>query len=395
MHMPLDISFHRFGDLPLELRTHIWKLALPGPRIVQLQRHLKSGESVQDFQKTYGRTGPGPIQPEPTHFVSPSPKGSILSLAHACQESYSIVAKRYSLIAPSTWFCFAIDFLYLDWGCRDLTTVSFQPQNFASTFPNDLGMFRKPEFDQSFLAQVRNIVVHGSGHANRAMLEEQWLVNNLLRLFTGVQKLVLADKFYDTYENGEELVWLKRKLGAERGWAARAEKSEGKTPKRKDRISPLSPRKLFLWDDPWRYRTCVKRIDRQRFERLWLQHAATKDRPVPKVSWRCMATANVRKRFLGICGSEDRFSKLEKLTWEWVIDGEYVGDLTLSQQIAYLELVLGRLLSQYEILLQGDGDVRREPSRNIAPVISRLDALVAEREMMEVITSEAEEMVWE
>jgi hypothetical protein len=37
-------TFHRFGDLPQEIRHMIWEEAMPGPRIVRAKlRHFKGG----------------------------------------------------------------------------------------------------------------------------------------------------------------------------------------------------------------------------------------------------------------------------------------------------------------------------------------------------------------
>lgn len=71
-----------------------------------------------------------------------------------------------------------------------------------------------------------------------------------------------------------------------------------------------------------------------------------------------------------------------------------IDDLDLFQQIAYLEPVLGRLLFEYKVDCYGN-TVLSEDLENIELYLSNLDALRFEREIEELIISEAEEIAWD
>jgi len=68
-------AFHRFRDLPNELRSFIWQLACRGPRLVQLRRKRCS----EDGSPTVTSRAPIP------------------TVLHVCQESRAEALRRYTL----------------------------------------------------------------------------------------------------------------------------------------------------------------------------------------------------------------------------------------------------------------------------------------------------------
>lgn len=117
-------------------------------------------------------------------------------------------------------------------------------------------------------------------------------------------------------------------------------------------------------------------------------------RELPMLFSKSVTTAEVKNKLLKICGSEDNFRKLEGLDWEFVQGHhEYHGPLDLSQQIAYLNLVLDRLLPEYKV----DGHGNTVPSENmdyIPGIVSKIEDLWREA-IMDQLISEAEEMDYE
>ena len=65
---------------------------------------------------------------------------------------------------------------------------------------------------------------------------------------------------------------------------------------------------------------------------------------MPEIYRQSVVSATLKKSLLKICGSEENMRKLEGISWAFV-EGEhgYTGDLSLSQQIAFLKVVLSRI----------------------------------------------------
>jgi hypothetical protein len=131
-------SFHRFNDLPTELRYLIWVLALPGPRVIKLeQRRLESHfySSVRsDIPIEF------PMKPEdPTlalehltqwfgsvlpigmrYYYGMRPKCPPPAILYANREGYNIASKFYTRafgtehVFPETWIDFERDIVFLD-----------------------------------------------------------------------------------------------------------------------------------------------------------------------------------------------------------------------------------------------------------------------------------------
>ena len=80
-------TFPQFNYLPEEIRRHIWVEALPGPRIVYVQRFLKlgqgkgKGKGVEEEEVWSEEKGDYTV---PTYFGSKSPDGGVRGLLGAC-----------------------------------------------------------------------------------------------------------------------------------------------------------------------------------------------------------------------------------------------------------------------------------------------------------------------
>ncbi|KAF4633679.1 hypothetical protein G7Y89_g4421 [Cudoniella acicularis] len=145
-----DSTFSRFNDLPLEIRTLIWKAAIQ-PRIVHLESfflpiysccRVRSDREVDELDKngiptffdypeeydlTLDKKFVEPNQCE--GFRTQCPPPSILSV---CRESFGIASKFYTRAfgtlgaLPPIWFNFESDILYVDW-C-EISGETLQPE---------------------------------------------------------------------------------------------------------------------------------------------------------------------------------------------------------------------------------------------------------------------------
>ncbi|KAK0118690.1 hypothetical protein ONS96_011777 [Cadophora gregata f. sp. sojae] len=153
-------TFHRFPELPKELRLQIWGLTLPGPRIVRLtSAHLKPVYCLRvRSDADINTTAFLDILPvdEKTVWYSQElftgirsnyPPPDILAVN---KESFEVVSSRYERVfgtvygIPQTWFDFDRDFLYVDWH-SDLEFVQSElrrVQNFVIDFGRyyDIGL---------------------------------------------------------------------------------------------------------------------------------------------------------------------------------------------------------------------------------------------------------------
>jgi 2EXR family len=369
-------TLHRFSEFPKELRLQIWTDALPGPRIIYVERHLFNKKKDETILT---RGGP----PEPTYFMSPSPNESIKSLLWACKESYEVVTKHYSRIFPfsQTWFCFPKDYLYVDWGSRFWSTEYF-PEDFTrAPAPEERfnpGNLTRPECDPEMVGKIENLVMC----SDNPYFGDEWLVAELLAVFTGVEVLVLADQFHGRHESAEEFVWLEGKLTDD----LEVEKQP---------YLDLDAKSALISSLPWRcfgeYRL-TKYVFESNFRREWGEKMKGTGRKIPKLLKKAVATRALKEALLEICGSEQNYWKLcdhgrqPRAGWP-----QYSEHLSLSQQIAFLELAQGRLGSEYP----GDGPgrgLRGSCWQDLEPLFQRLDALIAESVFEELLIRDAEEM---
>lgn len=109
--------------------------------------------------------------------------------------------------ASSTWFSFAIDFLYLDFG-RSCHTLLYGPGTFTSSIVEPeyvcpkLFRYTRPSFDEELAKRVKNLVISAEFRAYLGGRDPT--VNELVAVFTGVEVLVLADQLHNTCELGCE-----------------------------------------------------------------------------------------------------------------------------------------------------------------------------------------------
>jgi hypothetical protein len=398
-NVPAMMGFPLFNHLPKELRVQIWESALPGPRIIYVQRVLTSGDNHESVWGPARRNGTTPG--EPSHFMSASPNDSLMPLFLACKESHSVITKEYSVIFPasSTWFSFSTDFLYLDWGMiHDDKGMGYSAENFTASYvdEDELGIFKSPEIDENVAKRVRNLVVHDNWRWPELL--ESWLVNDVLRVFSGVEVLVMADRLHHADDVVKKLVWLRGELGDESRWLSELWSRENGDEERGLHDEPKAEQghrrwlgELLLWRDRAQHAFC-RDIVPSLLEKAWNgRRVLTGRRELPAIFRKSVTTAEVKKKLLKICGSEDDFQKLDGLDSDFVEGGKkYGGPLDLSQQIAYLNLALDRLLPKYTI----DGHGNTEPSENkyyISDTVAKIEDLWREATMDQLI-SEAEEM---
>jgi hypothetical protein len=378
----IPASFPLFGALPRELRVQIWTDALPGSRIIYVERHLfnkEKDEKGNDERKEETQ--------EPTYFTSPSPNKSVTTLLDTCKESRAVVMKHYSRIFPysSTWFSFAEDFLYLDWGWRYFSTP-YSPAHFTPSYPQDpiSRWYGHPVCDKKMASQVRNLVLctrHRQFPARTSY--ERWLVTEVLSVFTGTKVLVMGNQFHGRFESREELVWL--------GDEVSVELVEGRTQHPTRNIYTQWPFNCsILWRDRGEYAKCLPLVDSYHMKE-WQQSINRHE--MPKIFKKSITTAALKRSLLEICGADNIGWATMNLDWDFVTGIRwYEGGLSLSQQIAFLRLVLARIETNYSMDCQGC--VRGQLYGDILPMIKRIEEMEAEQEGLELIIAEAEQMNW-
>jgi hypothetical protein len=146
-----------------------WNLALPGPRIVYVQRRLTSGlDAVEGYTLA---SDDGPL--EATYFISPSSSYPIASMTQTCKESRFVATKHYTLLFPasSTWFSFSADFLHLDFG-RSPYVMDYDPRHFDRSIPQPpltpanlkSSRYSCPAFDTRLATKVKNLAINNSSY---------------------------------------------------------------------------------------------------------------------------------------------------------------------------------------------------------------------------------------
>ncbi|KUJ06946.1 uncharacterized protein LY89DRAFT_372847 [Mollisia scopiformis] len=95
------VPFQRFSDLPTELRFKIWKLSLPGPRVLSVSDFRKGSAAMLHFRE---------------HDNKPNPAALTV-----CRESREIALRRYRLCfgTPNIYADLTSDILYFgsNWDC--------------------------------------------------------------------------------------------------------------------------------------------------------------------------------------------------------------------------------------------------------------------------------------
>lgn len=293
------------------------------------------------------------VQDEPSYFMSPKSSDQILSLVQTCQESRHLVQESYTLLFPvsSTWFSFEKDFLYLDFN-KSPHILDVLPRSFTESLhdpqhmPNHLELARylPKKYDEILIKRVKKLVL---GDVDEAFCggrrHADIFRKKLLAVFTGVEVLAFVDRVAKfSYEAGEELVWLRGEIGEE----LVAKSSLEITPtvwSWRGQDFDLEQGYRALWRDIQLWETRTHRYSFEvPVEDIFIEglEAATRQ-PTPVVVKKIITTANVKRRLLQICGSEDNLRALGGLNWNFVAGMDtYHGSLTYSQQILFLELVM-------------------------------------------------------
>jgi len=146
-----------------------------------------------------------------------------------------------------------------------------------------------------------------------------------------------------------------------------------------------------LWRDWSQYRKSID-VNEQKLTKAWNKYRGRQGAEIPKLVKKSVTTAKTKNGILDICGSEDKFQKLASLDWAFVKgDKAYNGVLSLSQQIAFLKLAVGQIASEIWCTLSR-AMVIGEFVWDVLVLAAKIDLLVLERERLELIISEAEDV---
>lgn len=150
-------------------------------------------------------------------------------------------------------------------------------------------------------------------------------------------------------------------------------------------------RQSILWRD-WTQYGKFADIDEEKLREEWDRHRGREGYDMPRVVRKSITTASLKRRLLAICGSENKFRHLAGLDWAFVKgDHNYTGRLDLDQQIAFLELSLGQIAKGIKYDSQGR-EIEEGCIWDVLFMGSKIDKLVYERELRELIISEAEKV---
>ena len=104
---------------------------------------------------------------------------------------------------------------------------------------------------------------------------------------------------------------------------------------------------------------------------------------MPKIVRKSIITFRLKESLIGIFQSEENFWMIKDLNWQFVVGkSQCKGDLDLSQQVAFLKLVLGRVSDCFAL-----------ETWDILDLISKIDSLSFEIEIQSLMLNEAEQMV--
>jgi hypothetical protein len=199
MHLRLPPSppntFPKFAELPAELRCLIWKMALPGSRIILLEHRRKKDDAISlKSGMRIDRLG----------FRADSPPPSILLV---CHEAYEVASRYYTpafsnargTSVPETYFDFKTDVLYLG------------PEYIGPTVDRRLYQERilyviEHELHHDDLSRVENLAIWFDNFF-RGPFRLTIYLSRLLSHFSNIKSVTIVNKKYcmpgfrDTYPN--------------------------------------------------------------------------------------------------------------------------------------------------------------------------------------------------
>lgn len=194
-------SFHRFAELPLELRRRIWALALPPPRRVELS-YTPLSESYRYIDST-----------ECTGYTS---RSCIPVALHVTQESRGIATESgYELsfgllyTEPKVWFKPGCDVIYFSSGCGErnsevggLDAYKHFIQAVTLIDPRSLGRVKRMAIEETLFGSLPSSTL-GAQTSSSGMceLQEDWrmlqFLESIRMKFTGLEDITFLSKRED------------------------------------------------------------------------------------------------------------------------------------------------------------------------------------------------------
>jgi hypothetical protein len=247
-----------------------------------------------------------------------------------------------------------------------------------------------PTFNEQLAKKVKNLAIANT--FSTSFFNQTNFIEDFWTAFPGVKIIVLADQLHNLCsEIREELVWIRNQR--EKNVSPLEERNKRNQEVEREKVNSQCLKELYLWRGTGHIIERDNQIDR--FEQE-LERTAPRSRPIPTVIRNSITTANIKKRLLGICGSEDNFQQLNGLDRDFVNGRhEYYGSLNQSQLISFLEMALERKTSACS-KRPGLGCFLDEGAQllleEVPELLSRIDALGGGFENIRL--REAEEGVW-
>ena len=423
----------------------IWSYALPGPRIVYIQRHPAPAPPLNcaqpddwDIQQSYFSSD-NDFELTKFFFSSTSPASLIAALLCTCSESRTITRKRYSTLYPyvdyedrngaacsksfevvdsrvkPTWFDFETDWLYLDWG--HINTNSLGPHNydaFALGLEHTQSEFVLLEHKATPIAGFRakdisKILVYNYGSSRYLHTFERDTAEDrlkfVLRTFTSVKEVIIADPIHGRDAHSDELEWLFGDLprGLENASTDGVEQAQYLLDLAEENWDIVN-HSIMAPDFQWKCQESSFSL--QHFVNEWNTSRSTRTRQGPTIARKIITRSSTKNTLLAIFGCEETLRQ-QLPAYKWLsnvpdlplpnIAMQQPNLLSLHNQIALFELVRANIGTDYEDeLLRGEFEIdAHERILYLSDKIDRLnfESRLEPRSWEEVLVSEAEEMI--
>ncbi|KAF8858785.1 hypothetical protein BDZ45DRAFT_802183 [Acephala macrosclerotiorum] len=182
-----------FDGMPTEIREKIWKMSLPGPRVVYLE-HKAITSAWSDMQLPDDSASYRADYRAPFGLRSPS----IVSMLYVNKQSREIALKYGNYkrafgtrwMSGMTWINFDQDTLYLDWG---FTKATKEECDKAAYGPFD--------FNEGHAGRVRSLALYDHAGINTSIDNDPkgyngWLYR-ILKNFNNLYELAIVSKSHD------------------------------------------------------------------------------------------------------------------------------------------------------------------------------------------------------